>query len=191
MKLLLIKLVSNLIKLHLKFKGVRIGKNTVLGGFLFVQNKGGRHSIVLGDHVTIHSMRVFNGVLTNRASLITCPGGHIALGDHCGVSGATIVSTDRITIGEGTLVGADAIIIDNDMHYQSGDGQWQSNLGVMNSGKPISIGKNCFIGMRSIILKGVTIGDSCIVGAGTVLTKDMPDNHIACGNPAIIKPRTS
>lgn len=46
------------------------------------------------------------------------------------------------------------------------------------------IGKNCFIGGRSIIMPGVQIGDSCIVGAGSVVTKSVPDNCIVAGNPA-------
>lgn len=48
------------------------------------------------------------------------------------------------------------------------------------------IGKNCFIGGRSIILPGVTIGDSCLVGAGSVVTKSVPSNCIVAGNPAKI-----
>lgn len=46
------------------------------------------------------------------------------------------------------------------------------------------IGKNCFIGGRSIILPGVSIGDECVVGAGSVVTKDVPPNCAVAGNPA-------
>ena len=46
------------------------------------------------------------------------------------------------------------------------------------------IGKNCFIGGRSLILPGVRIGDNCIIGAGSVVTKDIPDHSVAAGNPA-------
>lgn len=46
------------------------------------------------------------------------------------------------------------------------------------------IGKNCFIGARSIILPGVTIGDGSIVAAGSVVTKDVPPSTIVAGNPA-------
>jgi exopolysaccharide acyltransferase PssR len=49
-----------------------------------------------------------------------------------------------------------------------------------------SIGKQCFIGARSIILPGVTIGDHVIVGAGSVVTKDVKPNCIVAGNPAKI-----
>ena len=48
----------------------------------------------------------------------------------------------------------------------------------------ISIGDNCFIGIRCIILKGVKIGNNCVIGAGSVVTKDIPDGSVACGVPA-------
>ena len=46
------------------------------------------------------------------------------------------------------------------------------------------IGKNCFIGGRSLILPGIEIGDNCIVGAGSVVTRSVPDGSIVAGNPA-------
>lgn len=46
------------------------------------------------------------------------------------------------------------------------------------------IGKNCFIGVNSIILPGVKIGNNVVIGAGSVVTKDIPDFCIAAGNPA-------
>ena len=48
----------------------------------------------------------------------------------------------------------------------------------------IHIGDNCFIGNRSIILKGTNIGANCIIGAGSVVTKDIPEGSVACGVPA-------
>lgn len=48
------------------------------------------------------------------------------------------------------------------------------------------IGKNCFIGINAIILPGVKIGDCVIIGSGSVVTKDIPSNCIAAGNPAKI-----
>lgn len=48
----------------------------------------------------------------------------------------------------------------------------------------VKIGKNCFIGMNSLILKNVTIGDNCIIGAGSVVTRSIPSNSVACGVPA-------
>jgi putative colanic acid biosynthesis acetyltransferase WcaF len=50
--------------------------------------------------------------------------------------------------------------------------------------KPITIGKNSFIGARAMILPGVCIGDRAIVGAMSVVSKDVPDHQIVAGNPA-------
>lgn len=49
---------------------------------------------------------------------------------------------------------------------------------------PINIGNNVYIGIRSIILPGVTIGNRCIIGAGSVVAHDIPGNSVAAGVPA-------
>lgn len=49
---------------------------------------------------------------------------------------------------------------------------------------PIAIGDDCWIGGNSIILPGITIGKGCVIGAGSVVTKDIPENSLAVGNPA-------
>lgn len=49
---------------------------------------------------------------------------------------------------------------------------------------PITIGDDCFIGMRSILMYGVTLGDHCVVGAGSVVTKSFPPRTVLAGNPA-------
>ena len=46
------------------------------------------------------------------------------------------------------------------------------------------IGRKCFIGVRAIILPGITIGDEVVVGAGSIVTKDVPGHCIVAGNPA-------
>lgn len=48
---------------------------------------------------------------------------------------------------------------------------------------PVRIGKNCWIGAGVVIVPGVTIGDNVVVGAGSIVTKDLPDNVVAVGNP--------
>ena len=48
---------------------------------------------------------------------------------------------------------------------------------------PVRIGKRCWIGAGAVILPGVTIGDGTVIGAGSVVTKDIPANVVAVGNP--------
>ena len=50
-------------------------------------------------------------------------------------------------------------------------------------GSPVSIGRNVWIGGGAIVLPGVSIGDSAVIGAGSVVTRDVPPNVIAAGNP--------
>jgi maltose O-acetyltransferase len=50
--------------------------------------------------------------------------------------------------------------------------------------KPVSIGNDCWIGGNSVLCPGITIGDGVTIGAGSVVTKDIPENSLAVGNPA-------
>lgn len=50
-------------------------------------------------------------------------------------------------------------------------------------GKPITIGSNCWIASNVTIVGGVTIGEGCVIGAGSVVTRDIPANSLAVGNP--------
>jgi len=51
------------------------------------------------------------------------------------------------------------------------------------SSEPVVIHDNAFIGVNSIVWKGVTIGKNSVIGANSVVTRDIPDNVIAAGNP--------
>lgn len=55
---------------------------------------------------------------------------------------------------------------------------------TLENALPISIGDNCWVGGNSVICPGVNIGNGCVIGAGSVVTKDIPDNSLAVGNPA-------
>ena len=53
---------------------------------------------------------------------------------------------------------------------------------------PVHIGKNCWLGAGVLIMPGITIGDNVVIGAGSVVTKDIPSNVVAVGNPCHILP---
>ena len=79
-----------------------------------------------------------------------------------------------ITIGDNTTL--------TDVKVLAHDASTNKELGYTKIGK-VQIGSNCFIGAKSLILPGVTIGDNVIIGAGSVITKDIPENSVAVGNP--------
>ncbi len=89
---------------------------------------------------------------------------------------------NRITIGKDTIIGSNVLITD----YSHGDKEYDlapSNRPLYSKGTVV-IGKNVWIGENACILPDVTIGDNCIIGAGSIVTKSIPDNSIAVGNPA-------
>jgi len=112
------------------------------------------------------------------------PTGRRTLGDRVGLSSCIIVAGNSIEIGEDTILGAGSLVLDNDFHAPAPGFSWLTEYS--KSSKPVKIGRGCFIGARSIILKGVTLGDRVIIGAGSVVTKDIPAYSIAAGNPARI-----
>jgi len=88
-------------------------------------------------------------------------------------------SKAKIYIGRGTYIGPNVGIITANHKIH--------NLDEYEDGKDVVIGKNCWIGMNSVILPGVKLGDRTIVGAGSVVTKSFPEgNCVIVGVPARI-----
>jgi acetyltransferase-like isoleucine patch superfamily enzyme len=108
----------------------------------------------------------------------------LILHDRVGLSSTLICCASRVEIGTGTLIGGGSMILDTDFHFRNADGTWGTDPSAVS--KPVTIGRNCFIGARAIILKGVTIGDGAVIGAGSVVSRDIPAGATAAGNPARI-----
>lgn len=88
-----------------------------------------------------------------------------------------------ISIGKGTTISADVVLLTHDYSITKG----LNSLGIEASArflKPISIGENSFIGMRSVILPGSVIGNNTVIGAGSIVSGNIPDRVVAAGNPA-------
>lgn len=124
--------------------------------------------------------------LYQRCIVVARYGGKVEIGKNCGISGSTIYAWDSIKIGDHTLIGANCKIVDNDFHPIDLECRHKGLNEEYTRRAPIEIGKDCFIGMNSIILKGTKLGNNVIVGAGSVVHGSFPDNCIIAGNPAKI-----
>lgn len=87
-----------------------------------------------------------------------------------------------ITIGDNTTISFDCAFVTHDAATRVIRHLPGYNKETVIYG-PINVGKNCFIGCRSVILPNVNIGDNCIIGAGSVVNKDIPSNSVAAGVP--------
>ena len=96
--------------------------------------------------------------------------------------GCVILDVCPVRIGEHTMIGPNTHIYTSCHSLDSNE-----RLLDVEFGKPVTIGKNVWIGGNCTILPGVTIGDNAVIGAGSVVTKDIPNDSIAIGNPARIK----
>ena len=172
-------------KFYLKLRGCKIGKNFTAMGRPGINRKRGS-AIILGDHVTICSSGMANPVAEGgRCRLATLsPDAKIILHDRVGISSTIICAATHVEIGEGTIIGGGVLIMDTDFHPRNSDGTWGSDAEAVSA--PVIIGKNCFIGARAIILKGVSIGDGASIGANSVITKDIPAGATVVGANRII-----
>lgn len=103
------------------------------------------------------------------------------------MTSTSIFCKKEIVIGSHVNIGAECLIIDSDFHSTRWEDRADRRRDVQNAkSAPIHIGDYVFIGARCIILKGVTIGEKSLVMAGSVVSKDIPANCIAGGNPCKI-----
>ena len=103
------------------------------------------------------------------------------------MTGGTICAEESITIGDDVWVGGNCTITDTDFHPLHLEDRLARPLDGATA--PVMIEDGAFIGMQSLILKGVTIGARSVIGAGSVVTRNIPPGVIAAGNPArVIRP---
>ena len=148
-----------------------IGKNTLLrDSNIFI--KGNNNILYIGDDCVVNKTSI---ILDNE-------GAEIRIGNKTSIAKAQIVSLEpyNIEIGEDCMLSYDIEIRNTDSHKI-----YDKNTNKrINEGNGVSIGNHVWLGMRAIILKGVTIEDNSIVAGGSIVTKDVKVNTIVSGNPA-------
>lgn len=106
-------------------------------------------------------------------------GKHVHFGNNVYANfGLTLVDDTDIYVGDKVMFGPHVTVataghpIDPELRYQA-----------MQYNMPVHIGENVWLGAHCVVLPGVTIGDNSVIGAGSVVTKDIPPNVVAVGNP--------
>lgn len=96
-------------------------------------------------------------------------------------SNLTLVDDTHIYVGDYTMFGPNVVIASagHPILPELREKGYQYNA-------PVHIGKNCWLGAGVIVVPGITIGDNAVIGAGSVVTKDIPPNVVAVGNPCKI-----
>lgn len=163
--------------------GVEYGKHCIVHGKLYI-NLFSTAKLKIGDNLYFSSGWGINALCANRRGMVyATENATITIGNNVGMSSTVLWAHKSITIGNHVKIGGNCILIDTDSHnkdYMIRRGQY-TDWGVA---EPIVIEDDAFIGMNCLILKGVTIGARSIIAAGSVVTKSIPADCIAGGNPA-------
>lgn len=169
-------------KLYFKLKNVKYGNNLQVYNKAYLQMKKGHLSI--GKNFTLTSGDCINPLCRNlRACIFITNGGSIVIGDNVGMSSPCLRISNSLTIGNNVCLGGNCTIYDSDAHPIDYMARRDGNKKDIKSA-PVIIEDDAWLGANVIVLKGVTIGARSIIGAGSVVTKSIPPDCIAAGNPA-------
>lgn len=164
---------------YFKAKGIKYGQNMNIMGVPYITGDGG---IEIGYNFMMTNGEGINPICSNmHGSIHTEKNAHISIGDNVGMSATRLWISRGLTIGNNVKIGACSLIIDTDTHPLDYNIRRISNEGAKTAA--ITIEDDVWIGAHCIILKGVTIGARSIIGAGSIVTKDIPADYIAAGNP--------
>ena len=116
-------------------------------------------------------------------------GRHTTIGDRVFMNfNFTCLDCAPVTIGDDVLFGPNVSLLPpmHPLRWQDRNVRERADGSTYDYeyGRPIRIGSNCWFGGNVTVLGGVTIGDGCVIGAGAVVTRDIPDDSVAVGNPA-------
>lgn len=175
-----IKLYPRINRMILKAHGVVFGKNIQIPSKVLWLIRGAR--ITIGDNFYLSSGNGVNPIASNlQADVYVEPGATLTIGNNVGMSSTRLWIHESARIGNNVKIGGCVLITDTDAHPMDYMARRSSNEGTKSA--PVVIEDDVWIGAHCIILKGVTIGARSVIGAGSVVTKSIPADCVAAGNP--------
>lgn len=175
-----IKLYPRINRMILKAHGVVFGKNIQIPSKVLWLIRGGR--ITIGDNFYLSSGNGVNPIASNlQADVYVEPGATLTIGNNVGMSSTRLWIHESARIGNNVKIGGCVLITDTDAHPMDYMARRSSNEGTKSA--PVVIEDDVWVGAHCIILKGVTIGARSVIGAGSVVTKSIPADCVAAGNP--------
>lgn len=175
-----IKLYPRINRMILKAHGVVFGKNIQIPSKVLWLIRGAR--ITIGDNFYLSSRNGVNPIASNlQADVYVEPGATLTIGNNVGMSSTRLWIHESARIGNNVKIGGCVLITDTDAHPMDYMARRSSNEGTKSA--PVVIEDDVWVGAHCIILKGVTIGARSIIGAGSVVTKSIPADCVAAGNP--------
>lgn len=178
-------------KIYFFLNNIKYGKNFRVFNHLYLKIHVGA-LVQIGNNYTIMSGAGLNPLSRNiKTCIYVGKKATLKLGNDVGISSSTLWVKESVSIGNSVAIGADCIIMDTDAHNldwkircsEETNEYGESVDMVTAASAPIVIEDNVLVGARCIILKGVTIGARSIIGSGSIVTKDIPSDCIAAGNP--------
>lgn len=163
------------------YEGVHLGEDCTFWGVPRF-HRYGRSTIEIGDGCMFRSVSWANRAGVDRPCMISAigEGATVRIGRKSGFTATVISAADEIVIGDNVRCGPNVTILDADWHGTDPS----DRRGGSGRKAPVHIEDDVFLGLRVIVLKGVTIGQGSVVGAGSVVTSSIPPRCIAVGNPA-------
>lgn len=175
-----IKLYPNINLMILRSYGAVLGKNIQIPGKVHWLIWGGK--VRIGDNFYFSSGDAVNPIGSNlQGAIYVESGASLTIGNDVGMSSTRMWIHDSVKIGDHVKIGGCVLVTDTDAHPMNFMGRRSSNEGTKSA--PIVIEDDVWIGAHCVILKGVTIGARSVVGAGSVVTKSIPADCVAAGNP--------